>query len=69
VLTELNNVPLTRATIQEIVKRHPKLAGRDIKQLLKLAVLHVAKTKTTVTPEVIDFVAQFQPTINENGAH
>lgn len=68
ILANLNNVKLTDAAIFQIVTNHPHLAGRDIKQLLKLAVLHTAKTGETITPEVIKFVSRFQPTIGI-GAH
>jgi len=67
VLADLNHIPLIEAYIAENVKRHPTLAGRDIKQLLKLAVLHTAKAQEEITPEIIDFVAQFQPTIKNGG--
>jgi len=67
VIADLNNVKLSDGDIAENVKRHPTLTGRDIKQLLKLAVLHSAKDGGAITPSVIDFVSQFQPTINENG--
>jgi hypothetical protein len=67
VLAEINNVSLTWSAIRTFVERHPHLTGRDIKQLLKLAVLHVAKDGGDVTPDVIDFVAQFQPTIGADG--
>jgi SpoVK/Ycf46/Vps4 family AAA+-type ATPase len=67
VIADLNSIRLEAKDIAENVKRHPNLTGRDIKQLLKLAVLHSAKDGGIITPEVIDFVAQFQPTINENG--
>ncbi len=63
ILAGINNIKISEQNISESVKRHPRLAGRDIKQLLKLAVLHTAKNKELITPDVIDFVAQFQPTI------
>lgn len=66
VLANINKIELKDDDIAENVKRHPHLAGRDIKQLLKLATLHVAKDSSYITPDVIDFVAQFQPTI-KNG--
>lgn len=65
ILAALNNINLSPGTIRKNVQRHPHLAGRDIKQLLKLAVLQTAPTKAPITPEVIDFVAQFQPTIKQ----
>ena len=66
ILADLNNISLKDEDIAENVKRHPHLAGRDIKQLLKLASLQTAKNGETITPSVIDFVAQFQPTINSD---
>lgn len=63
IIAGLNGIMLSGQAIQTIVGRHPSLAGRDIKQLLKLAVLQTAKDRAAITPDTIDFVAQFQPTI------
>jgi DNA polymerase III delta prime subunit len=67
IIAALNDIELDDETVIEIVSSHTHLAGRDIKQLLKLAVLQTTKEKKPITPEVIDFVAQFQPTIKEKG--
>ncbi len=67
VLADINKVELTWSLIRAFVEAHPHLTGRDIKQLLKLAVLHTARDGGAITPDVIDFVAQFQPTIGKDG--
>lgn len=63
VLADINSIALSDEYVSTFVERHPKLTGRDIKQLLKLGVLHSAKDGGHITPEVLDFVSQFQPTI------
>ncbi len=62
VLNTMNNVGLTPQNIRVIAKAHPDLTGRDIKQLIKLALLMAANRNDKVQPATIDFVAQFQPT-------
>ena len=62
VLNDNNETGLTDELIDEIVTRHGDLSGRDIKQLLKLAVLWAAGTNEPITAETIDFAASFMPT-------
>jgi hypothetical protein len=65
ILADINSIALSDKSITTFVDCHPNLTGRDIKQLLKLGVLHAASNGGSITPEVIDFVSQFQPTIEE----
>ena len=64
VISELNNVNLSSDKIDEIVARHDSLSGRDIKQILKLASLWAASNDQEVSPDTIDFVTAFLPTID-----
>jgi len=67
ILAGVNEVEMSQTLIEDIVASHSRLAGRDIKQLLKLAVLHTVHSGIPISKDVIDFVAQFQPTIQDNG--
>jgi len=62
VLAELSNAKITSKAIGEIVKKNPGLSGRDVKNLLKLAMLTTQGKQ--IMPGVIDFVKQFKPTID-----
>jgi hypothetical protein len=60
ILAEGAGLTISRKSIDEIVKRNPKLSGRDVKNLLKLASL-MAQGKEIKT-EQVEFVKQFKPT-------
>lgn len=60
ILAESSGVKLSASTIKEIIKAHPALSGRDVKNLLKLAMLQ--SKGEAITPKSIDFVRQFKPT-------
>jgi hypothetical protein len=62
-LSGINKIELSDSLISTFVERHPDLTGRDIKQLLKLGVLHASSNGGHITADIIDFVSQFQPTI------
>jgi len=62
VLADIQGIPVTDKVIKEIVQQHGKLAGRDIKNLLKLVKLTQDGTKKSLTLKKIDFVKQFNPT-------
>lgn len=62
ILSEGSGIDLSDDHIAEIVKTHPTLSGRDIKNLLKLGSM-VAKHKgQKLTPDMITFVKKFKPT-------
>ena len=54
VLNEVNQAGLTKSVIKAIVKKHDRLTGRDIKQLLKLAGLVSANDGEPITAGTID---------------
>ena len=64
VISGLNRIDLCEADIAEIVERHDTLSGRDIKQVVKLASLWAARNGEAVSPETVDFVTEFLPTLN-----
>ena len=64
VMADLNGVNMAEHEIETIVRRHHSLTGRDIKQTLKLATLWAAGHDGNVTPEIVDFVTGFLPTLN-----
>lgn len=61
ILAEATNARISGETIDRIVERNPGLSGRDIKNLLKLAML--TGTSGDLTVQDVEFVRQFQPTI------
>lgn len=62
VLNAINGVGLGGKDIDEIMKHHHNLSGRDIKQLLKLGQLWSQSRSEPVSPDTIDFVKRFLPT-------
>jgi hypothetical protein len=66
ILTDSNGLHVRPSIIKEIVRRHPKLSGRDIKNLLKLAMMAARDRKCEITADLIDEVKIFKPTIDAN---
>lgn len=62
ILSGVMEVPLDPKIIDQVVAKHPKLSGRDVKNLLKLAKLVASSKNIPITAEVIDFVKRFKPT-------
>jgi len=60
VLSATAEVEMGDEAIRAVAKKHSELSGRDVKNLIKLAML-VSKDKP-ITEEMIDFVKQFKPT-------
>jgi len=60
ILADMSGATLTDATIAGIARRNPALSGRDVKNLLKLAML-MSKGQA-ITEQEIEFVKQFKPT-------
>jgi len=58
ILADGSKTALADETIVEIVRRNPRLTGRDVKNLLKLARL----VTPPITADTIDFVKRFKPT-------
>jgi hypothetical protein len=60
VLADGAGAQLTDAAIVTIVEKSPKLTGRDVKNLLKLAML--IKPGAPVAPDTVEYVKRFKPT-------
>jgi hypothetical protein len=61
VLATAANARITDSTIEMLVERNSELSGRDIKNLLKLALLMEPEKELTLAN--VEFVKQFQPTV------
>lgn len=61
-LLRANDVVMDNEVVKEIVVQNPTLSGRDIKNLLKLAMLVADDRKCDITPEIIAEVKVFKPT-------
>lgn len=59
VLVNAAKAQMSDAAIVEVAKAHPELSGRDVKNLLKLAML---VSDEAITAKTIEFVKQFKPT-------
>jgi SpoVK/Ycf46/Vps4 family AAA+-type ATPase len=69
ILSDVAGVEMEPKAIAQIVIRYPKLSGRDVKQLLKLAGLVArARGETQVTAETIEFVKRFKPSSGDGKA-
>jgi hypothetical protein len=62
VLAETAGAEIDSGLIKQIVAEYPSLSGRDVKNLLKLAMLVSAAEKKPITMETISFVKSFKPT-------
>ena len=66
VLSKTSNIQLTPEIINEIVSKHNKLSGRDIKNLLKLANLQAVSKDEKLSLAHVSYVIQFSPTMIED---
>jgi DNA polymerase III delta prime subunit len=62
ILTENTGVKLSDSEIDKILHRNPDLSGRDIKNMIKLAMIVSAAEDKLITAETIDLVKKFKPT-------
>lgn len=62
VMADANGITLGKKAIHEIVDAHPKLSGRDIKNLLKLASLVAKDRGVNIDAELIGEMKIFKPT-------
>ncbi len=62
IIADGSEIPLRNDTIAQIVQRHPRLSGRDIKNLLKLAHMVSLSKREPISPEMVDYVKRFKPT-------
>lgn len=61
-LSDLSSIKLSDKEIERFSKAHPKLVGRDVKGLLKLANMISVRSKKPITVESLEFVMKFKPT-------
>ena len=64
-LAEVNEVEPKTTCIDQIVKDHPNLVGRTIKNLLKLALMVSADRKCTIDAALISEMMIFNPTVDD----
>ena len=63
-LADLNKIGLTDSTINAFVKAHPRISGRDVKNLLKLASFVSARDGKQVDLAALEFALIYKPTAN-----
>lgn len=61
-LADLNGIPILENEITRFVERHPRVSGRDVKNLLKLASFVAARDKTPVDCDALEFALAYKPT-------
>lgn len=66
ILSEISGIKLDDKEVSKFVKDHPKLVGRDVKGLLKLANMVAVRRKEKITGELLEFVMKFKPTAEDN---
>jgi hypothetical protein len=64
-MAEANRVEISENEMKKILEQHMNLSGRDIKNLLKLAIMVSANKKVPITAELISSVKRFKPTKGE----
>lgn len=62
-LARLNGINLSTETIARFAVAHPKLTGRDVKNLLKLASFVVKDAGGEVTMDALELALRFKPTL------
>lgn len=61
-LADLNGISLSDTVINAFVAEHPRISGRDVKNLLKLASFISAKSGGVLDAETLQFAMQYKPT-------
>ncbi len=65
VLAQTMSVQAPKAELHKITKEFPRLSGRDVKNLMKLALLiGTGRNKAAITLDAIKFVKRFKPTMD-----
>lgn len=62
ILSEQSCIKLSESIIDEFVQKHHEFSGRDIKNLLKLAILKSRAEKSEITLNDIEYVIQYKST-------
>jgi AAA+ superfamily predicted ATPase len=60
ILAEQNRITIDPMELRKIAKTLPRLSGRDIKNLLKLAYIYSLKKQTSITCATMQFVSRFK---------
>lgn len=63
-LAAANKLQIPDGTLVKIAMEHPRLSGRDVKNLLKLAVLYHRTKNVPITSALIKEVRQYKPTVD-----
>jgi hypothetical protein len=69
ILSQNAGIAIDSEVIDEVVKRYPKLTGRDVKNLLKLATLVAESRGIPITLDVLRFVKRFKPTTDNQAVN
>lgn len=64
ILSKLNGIKLTTSTISRFASEHPKLTGRDVKNLLKLASFICESETVPMSIDVLERALRFKPTLD-----
>lgn len=64
VLSEASDIKIKEKEYADFADKHPKISGRDVKNLLKLAALISAARNETITTKLLEYVYKFKPTID-----
>jgi AAA+ superfamily predicted ATPase len=65
ILSEGSDITIAPEEINKFTEKNKEVSGRDIKNLLKLAMLITQNTKKPITCETLEYVLQFKPTNKE----
>lgn len=67
VLADASGVKISSETIKAFAEKHPKISGRDVKNLIKLAGLISSVEGKPIDVSVLEYVMQFKPTVVREG--
>jgi len=62
ILADTSGLEIGDEVIDAIVAKYPRLSGRDVKNILKLAAMVAAAQEVPITMELIEFAKRFKPT-------
>lgn len=65
ILADTAQIEISDDVIAQVAERYPKLTGRDVKNLLKLANLVSQSRECEITLDIVRFVKRFKPTISD----
>ncbi len=66
-MADLNKIAISDADIQTFVRNHPRVSGRDVKNLLKLASFVAAKEGKPVNVAALEFALSYKATADLHG--